>query len=119
VCQSDPSRLDNVTVNMCSKVALDIRQTIANATAYSDERATASIGPFTVECAQAASKESGCFARRKKRLGWNVHSGLVCQCQTKSGGTRQFMAWSIFAKCSNQPRFSLWIVNAIVRIRHG
>ena len=61
--QSDPSRLDNVTVNMCSKVALDISQTIANATSYSDERATASVSAFAVKCAQTAPEESGCFER--------------------------------------------------------
>jgi len=59
VRQSDPSRLDNATVNMCSKVALDIRQTIANATSYSDERAAAGVGPFAVKRAQTAPEESG------------------------------------------------------------
>jgi hypothetical protein len=62
VRQSDPGRLDNVTVNMCSKVALDICQTIANATSYSDERATASSGALAVERAQTAPKESGDLA---------------------------------------------------------
>jgi len=47
---------------MSGKVAFDIRQTVANATSCSDERATASIGAFAVEGAQTAPKKPGDLA---------------------------------------------------------
>jgi hypothetical protein len=89
--------------NMCLDERLDIRAAITNPAADFDEGAAKSVSPFTVECAQTASEESGCFTGRKKRLGWN-HCGLVCHCQTKSGVPRQFMAGAksvnVQIKCS-------------------
>jgi hypothetical protein len=77
---------------MCRDERLDIRAAITNAPADSDVWDAPSIRTFAVECAQAAAQISGCFARSKKSLARiDVHDGLACQCQAKSGVARQFM----------------------------
>jgi hypothetical protein len=82
----------SIASNMCRDERLDISAAITNAAADSDEWAAASVSAFAVERAQAAAQISGCFARRKKSLARiDVHDGLACQRQTKSGVTRQCM----------------------------
>jgi hypothetical protein len=74
---------------VCRDESLDIRAAITNAAADSDVWDATSISTFAVEGAQAAAQISGGFARRKKSLALiDVHDGVACQRQTKSGVAR-------------------------------
>jgi hypothetical protein len=93
---------------------LDIRAAIANARADSDVWDATSVSTFAVEGAQTATQILRCFPRCEESLGRiEVHRGRACQRQTKTGVARQFMAWPIFAKCSNQLQSKFWFVHAI------
>jgi hypothetical protein len=99
----------SIASNMCRDERLDIRAAITNAAADSDVWDATTISTFAVEGAQATAQILGCFARCKKSLALiDVHDGVACQRQPKSGVARQFMAPTFLTKCSNQLRFSLW-----------
>ena len=98
----------SIASNMRRDESLDIRAAITNAAADSDVWDATSISTFAVEGAQAAAQISGCFSRRKQSLALiDVHDGVACQRQTKSGVARQCMTRLVRSKCSNQSGLSL------------